>query len=196
MDSSKDFAEFIRRIRSGDEDAARELIQHYEPQLRIIARVRLTDPRLRSVLDSMDICQSIYAKFFAGAAAGKFHLESPKDLMNLLATLVNNKVIDKAKAANAQKKGGKQSNPLNVDTLDLPGADETPSTIVSNKELLEKVRERLSPEERDLADLRRDGKTWEFISARFGQPAELLRKRYKRAINRVTVELGLESSPD
>ena len=191
MDSNKDFAEFIRRIRSGDEDAARELIQRYEPQLRIIARVHLTDPRLRSVLDSMDICQSIYAKFFAGATAGQFHLESPKDLMNLLAKMVSNKVIDKTRATNAKKKGGKQLNPLNIDILDLPGADETPSTIVSHLELLKKVRERLSPEERHLADLRRDGQTWDAISAKMGEPAEALRKRLQRAIDRVQGELGL-----
>ena len=194
MDASKDFAGFIRRIRSGDEAAARELIQQYEQELRIIARVRLHDPRMRRILDSMDVCQSILANFFARAAIGQFDLESPQDLMNLLATMVRNKITDYARAQNAQRRGAERSNSQNIDTLDLAGNDETPSTIVSNRELLEIVHELLSQEERAIAELRRDGQTWDAISARIGQPAETLKKRFSRAIDRVSIELGLQNS--
>ena len=196
MDSSKDFAGFIRRIRSGDEAAARELIQQYEQELRIIARVRLNDPRMRRVLDSIDVCQSILANFFARAAVGQFDLESPQDLMNLLATMVRNKVTDYVRAQKTQQRDAERLNPQSVETLDLAGADETPSTIVSNQELLEKVRERLSSEEREIADLRREGQTWESISERLGEPAEALRKRFSRAIDRVSAELGLQTFLD
>ena len=196
MDSSKDFAGFIRRIRSGDEAAARELIQQYEQELRIIARVRLNDPRMRRVLDSMDVCQSILANFFARAAVGQFDLESPQDLMNLLATMVRNKVTDYVRAQKTQRRDTDRLNPQSIETLHLAGVDETPSTIVSNQELLEKVRERLSSEEREIADLRREGQTWESISASIGEPAEALRKRFSRAIDRVSAVLGLQTFLD
>ena len=196
MDSSKDFAGFIRRIRSGDEAAARELIQRYEQEIRIIARVRIKDPRLRREFDSVDVCQSVFGIFFVGAVDGKFQLETEKDLINLLATMVQNKITDKKRRQNTQRRGGKQSNPLNIDTMDLAGGDETPSTIASNQELLKKGCERLSPEEREIADLLRDGHTWDAISARIGKPAEALRKRNGRLIDQVKSELGLKALPD
>ena len=191
MESNQDFARFLWRIRTGDETAARELLQLYEHKLRVIARVGLNDSRMRRVFDPMDVCQSILGNFFAAAAIGRFDLESPQDLMNLLATMVRNKITDHARAQNRQRRGAKQSNPRNIDTLDLAGTEETPATIVSNRELLEKSIERLSQEEREIADLRREGQTWDSISARFGEPAETIRKRFSRAIDRVSVELGL-----
>ncbi|MBC8354995.1 MAG: hypothetical protein H8E66_23705 [Planctomycetes bacterium] len=63
------FDALITRVRRGDERAAEELILRYESDLRVIARVRLTDPRLRRMMDSMDICQSITANFFNRAVS-------------------------------------------------------------------------------------------------------------------------------
>src|SRR4051794_4681777 len=40
------FAEFLSRVRAGDESAAAELVQQYEPLLRREVRMRLTDPSL------------------------------------------------------------------------------------------------------------------------------------------------------
>ncbi len=190
MESSKDFAGFIRRIRSKDEAAACELVQQYGQAIRIVASVRL-NARLRRELDSTDVMQSALGNFFARAAAGQFDLETPDDLINLLAKMVQNKITDKERRQNAKRRGGKQSNPQNIDTMDVAGADETPSTIVSNLELLEKGRELLSPEECEIADLRRDGQTWDAISAKTGESADALSKRYSRLIERVKVELGL-----
>ena len=86
--------EFIQRIRRGDQEAARLLVQSYERELRITARVTLADARLRQILDSMDVCQSIFANFFARAIAGQFELETPEHLLRLLADMVRNKVTD------------------------------------------------------------------------------------------------------
>jgi hypothetical protein len=45
------FAEFIRRIRAGDDQAARELVERYEPVIRREVRLRLRDLRLASRFD-------------------------------------------------------------------------------------------------------------------------------------------------
>src|SRR5206468_2113644 len=58
MAEDASFADLIRRVRQRDEQAAAELVRRYEPAIRVAVRVRLTDPRLRRVVDSMDICQS------------------------------------------------------------------------------------------------------------------------------------------
>ena len=64
MPPDDDFVELIRRVRAGDEQASALLVHRYEPAIRIAVRARLTDPKLRRVLDSMDICQSVLGNFF------------------------------------------------------------------------------------------------------------------------------------
>ena len=56
-------------------------------------RVRLVDTRLNRLLDSMDICQSVLASFFVRAALGQYELETPEQLLKLLATMTRNKLL-------------------------------------------------------------------------------------------------------
>jgi len=71
------FLELVRKVRAGDNESATELVKRYEPAVRTVVRVRLTDPKLRQVFDSVDICQSVMADFFVRAALGQFDLEEP-----------------------------------------------------------------------------------------------------------------------
>src|SRR5262249_2680094 len=81
---SGSFADLLRRIRCGDGQAAVELVRQYESAIRLEVRMRLRSARLRRVLDSMDICQSVLASFFVRAAAGHYDLEEPGQLIRLL----------------------------------------------------------------------------------------------------------------
>jgi hypothetical protein len=56
MTVDRDFGEFLARIRARDEQAATELVQKYLPILRREVRLRLHDPDLCRLLDSLDIC--------------------------------------------------------------------------------------------------------------------------------------------
>src|SRR5947207_6011539 len=90
------FLDLVRRVRAGDESASAALVRRYEPAIRIAIHGRLTDPGVRRVLDSMDICQSVLGNFFVRATAGEFELESPKQLINLLITMARNRLTDHA----------------------------------------------------------------------------------------------------
>src|SRR6516225_3096861 len=92
-----EFAEFLRRVRAGDEQAAEELVRRYEPAIRREVRLRLTDPRLYRLFDSMDVCQSVLAAFFLKAAAGQYQLERPEDLMRLLVGMTRKQLLHKAR---------------------------------------------------------------------------------------------------
>src|ERR1700728_587105 len=94
----------IARVRAGDEQAAVELVRHYEPAIRRAARVRLVDTRLNRLLDSMDICQSVMASFFVRAALGQFDLDTPDQLLRLLATMTRNKLIGQVKGQAAARR--------------------------------------------------------------------------------------------
>ena len=84
MREDASFAEFLGRIRAGDEQAAAELVRRYEPAIRTEIRMRFNDPRMRHVVDSMDVCQSVLGSFFLRAASGQYDLERPEQLVRLL----------------------------------------------------------------------------------------------------------------
>ncbi len=192
MTAEPSFPALLQRVRAGDAEAAAELVHAYEPEIRRAIRVRLTDPRLRRTLDSMDVCQSVLANFFVRAAAGQFDLREPKDLLKLLVTMARNKILDRTRQEQAERRDGRRTQ-ASPDTLAaVADGGETPSQIVSGREMLEVMRARMTPEERDLAEQRVAGRDWAQIAAARGGSPEALRKRYERAIDRLTRELGLD----
>src|SRR5262245_46719373 len=98
------FADFIRRIRAGDEEAAVELVRQYEPLIRREVRMHLEDQRLGRLLDSMDICQSVLASFFVRTAAGQYDLDQPDQLLKLLVTMARNKLVSESRRQQRQRR--------------------------------------------------------------------------------------------
>ncbi len=168
----------------------------YEPTIRRFVRVRLTDPALRRQLDSVDICQSVMADFFTRAALGQFELESPDQLVKLLATMARNRVIHHSEKHHAARRDVRRVEHAELEGIVASDKMETPSQIIAGRELLETFRKRLSPEERELADRRARGDAWAEIVRELGGNADALRIRLGRAIDRVAGELGLESHLD
>jgi RNA polymerase sigma-70 factor (ECF subfamily) len=182
----------VRRVRAGDEAASAELVRRYEPAIRIAVRGRLTDPGLRQLLDSMDICQSVLANFFVRATAGEFELHKPEHLIQLLATMARNRVTDHALRQQAARRDYRRIERANGDEGDFVDAGPSPSDEVSIKELLQVFQSRLSAEEKYLADQRALGVPWADIAAAVGGTPDALRVQLDRAINRVTRELKLQ----
>jgi RNA polymerase sigma factor (sigma-70 family) len=201
-----DFQVLLRRVRAGDGQAAAELVRRYEPAIRRAARVRLTDTRLNRLLDSVDICQSVLASFFVRAALGQYELETPAQLLKLLATMTRNKLSNQVKCHRSVRRdfrriedrdgrngNGEMSVVGGVEGLAGPGR--TPSSEIATRELLEEARRRLSSDELSLLERREQGREWTEIAAELGSSPEAVRKRLARAIDRVAHELGLDQ-PD
>jgi RNA polymerase sigma-70 factor (ECF subfamily) len=191
--SETSFADLLNRLRKGDSVAAEELLRRYESALRMEVRCRLGDPRLRRVLDSMDVVQAVLGSFFIRAACGQFVLDRPEQLMALLKAMARKKLAFLARQHQAGCRDVRRQQALDANGLDAPSADPTPSRIVAGRELLAAVRARLSEEERQLADLRGLGEEWSAIAGRLGGTAEARRKQLARALDRVSEELGLGS---
>jgi RNA polymerase sigma-70 factor (ECF subfamily) len=185
--------DLLRRVRGGDGSAATELVRRYEPEIRRAVRVRLTDQRLRRVLDSMDVCQSVLGNFFVRVAGGQYDLEQPNDLLRLLVAMARNKVLDHVRRQRASRRDQRR---IAADPAEAFGTVEdgapSPSRVVAGQDLLQEVRRRLSDEERDLADQRALGRDWNVIADERGAKADALRKKLTRALDRVSRELGLE----
>lgn len=189
------FHDFIARVRHGDADAAAAIVRHYEPQLRRLVRLRLTDPHLRRLYDSGDICQSVMANFFVRASLGQYQFDEPGKLLSLLATMARNRLLNLARDRKAEKnaRAGGDHELLHTAADDAPN----PTHVLACKELLQKARDLLSPDEARLAELRQADRTWNEIADELNDSPEKLRKKYSRALDRVARQLGLlESSHD
>jgi RNA polymerase sigma factor (sigma-70 family) len=190
------FRDLVRRLRTGDEAAAAELLQRYGPTLRRTVRVRFRDPQLRRLLDSMDICQSVFHNFFVRVAAGQFDLDQPEQLLKLLATMARNKIANQANALRAQRRDHRREEGGGLEDGQLPAPGSTPSQQVAAREMLRETHRRLSAEERRLLELRQQGHGWTDIAAELGGSPEALRKQLARAVDRVAQELGLDEVAD
>jgi RNA polymerase sigma-70 factor (ECF subfamily) len=189
MDDENLFLGLVRRVRNGDGSAAAELVRLYEPAVRRVVRLRLRDPRLRRVLDSTDVCQSVLASFFVRAAAGQFELDRPEQLLRLLAVMARNKLAGQARRAYVTRREVGDAAPPGSGVAD-PGPD--PSQEAAWRDLLGAVRGRLSDEERQIADRRGRSQGWDQIGAEMGGSPEALRKKLARALDRVARQLGLD----
>ena len=194
MSGPASFKDLIQRVRAGDGDAAAELVRSYEPVIRRVVRLRLGDSRLRRVFDSVDICQSVLASFFVRAALGQYDLDSPDQLLKLLGQMARHKVIDQARQQRALRRDVRREEHDSRAGDKAVSPTASPSAQIAGRELLEEVRRRLSPEERDLAELRAEGREWADIAAERGVSAEALRKRLGRGLDRVAQQLGLDEA--
>jgi RNA polymerase sigma-70 factor (ECF subfamily) len=190
------FSAFIGRVRSGDERAAVELVERYGPAIRRAVRVRLRDPRLQRLIESVDICQSVFASFFVRTALGQYDLENPDQLLRLLTRIARNKLAFQERRARARRRDlGRVNWAATVDNCPAP-ASSNPSQQLAARELLDEARRRLTPEELVLLDRRSLGLGWSQIGAELGANPDALRIRLARAVARVTRDLGLDQDLD
>ena len=78
--------------------------------------------------------------------------------------------------------------------MDRRGDD--PVRLAQGRELLAAVRDRLTGEEWQVAELRSAGCGWPEIAERLGGTPDARRKQFTRAVDRVVVELGLEDTEE
>jgi RNA polymerase sigma-70 factor (ECF subfamily) len=168
------------------------LVQRYEGAVRRVVRVQLRDSRLRRILDSLDISQAVLASFFVRAASGQYQLDRPEQLFQLLVMMARNKVASQARQPYVVRRVTQflPSGGAGPGEVAAPGPG--PSQQADWRDLLQEVRSRLSDEERQLADRRAQSQAWADIAAELGGSPEALRKKLARALDRVSLQLGLD----
>jgi RNA polymerase sigma-70 factor (ECF subfamily) len=197
MTEPDSFADFIHKIRAGDQEAAAELVRRYEPLIRRTVRLHLEDRNLCRVFDSMDVCQSVLASFFLRTAVGEYDLDRPEQLINLLVTMARNKLTSAARHQHRQRRDQRRMAADGADQLaQIAAASQTPSQIVAGQELLSRFRKGLTDEEKQIADLRNQELPWGEIADRLGGTPQARRMQYTRAVERMARELGLEEDSD
>jgi RNA polymerase sigma-70 factor (ECF subfamily) len=185
MDGDEDFRRLLDRVRQNDESAATELVRRYEPEIRTMVRawLRPWETRLRRMVDSTDICQSILAWFFLNGALEKYDLAQPEHLRRLFLVMVRNRVFYRAR----RHKRDQQTVPM---TAEAAGREVPPDEALAGRELIEEIGRRFTPEEADLAQRRLEGQTWGEIAAAVGGSADARRMQLARAAERLARDLA------
>jgi RNA polymerase sigma-70 factor (ECF subfamily) len=191
VSTDSEFDLLWKRLRDGEPSAADELLKRYEPEIRRYVRFRLTDPSLRRIVDSLDICQSVFGRFFVQLSTGAIEFDKPQQLRALLRTMARNRLYDAVRHEHADRRDVRRVRSDEA-ALDAAGdSAETPSQMVAAEELLAAVKAQLSAEEQYLIEQKLSGRPWAELASELGGTAEALRKRATRALDRAVGALGL-----
>src|SRR5262249_32437902 len=129
-------------------------------------------------------------------AWGQCELEEREQVLSLLVSMSRKKLADYARRQAAACRDYRRTTPGERGKRQPAAADVDPGRQVATKELVEEFRKRLSPEERELAELRALGRDWGEIAAGRGESSEALRKKLSRAVSRISLDLGLTEDGD
>src|SRR3984957_3384597 len=138
-----ELSDFLKRIQAGDEGAARELLQRYEAEVRLVVRRQL--PRLlRSRFDSLDFLQSVWGSFFRRMRTAPTEFEDSRHLVAFLARAAKNKVIDEYRRSASHKHNMHREEPLWGDgghPREVADSIDSPSEVAQAREVFCRLRE-------------------------------------------------------
>jgi len=164
-----DIRELLTRIKNGDDEAARELLNRYESKVRLVVRRQL--PRLlRSRFDSIDFLQSVWGSFFHRILTGPNDLNEEDNLIAFLAWAARNKVIDEYRRAATQKQDINREERLEIkgNTESALGTGDTPSQLAQAHETYDRLRDLLPADRRIILELKAAGYSCKEIGDRVG----------------------------
>src|SRR5260370_41630258 len=133
--SAPHFHELVERLRANDGLAAAQFLKLYEPEIKRIIKVRLfRDTRMRRLVDSMDVYQSVWLGFFKALA--QLQLEDEQKVLHLLGVFAHRKVAEHYRRAAAKQRAFQRAAPGEGRELEVPAHDSSPSQHVAFQELL------------------------------------------------------------
>ena len=193
MDASTDFDLLLLAARSGDAEALGKLVAQYEPELRIVARMRL-GVALRPHLDSIDLVQSVHRSLLIGLRANRFDIASPEKLIALALTIVRRKVAKHWRHLKRQQRlsGVAEGSDDLVDTLlALQSIEPTVSESTELRDHLKRLMLELDPIEKQLIAMRIEGFSTIEVARSLDLDPDVLRVKLSRVRKRLR-EKGFE----
>ncbi len=181
----QEFEQLLAAIREGSEDAVRRLLDRYGRHILTVIRQKL-DVHLRSVFDSTDFLQDVWASFFAGDT--KLSFRDPKALIKFLVNMARNKVTDMVRlrvAADKHNLMREQSldGSARVEAAGLAAEVPAPSDLAMAREEWERLLEGRPLYQRQILELLRLGYTHGEIAAEM----KLNEKTVRRLIHKISL---------
>jgi RNA polymerase sigma-70 factor (ECF subfamily) len=182
---NEDFRGLMDRVRSGSEEAAREMFDRYSGHIARVVRRRLSQ-QMRSQYDSVDFLQAVWASFFA-LPANRFEFTRTEELLGFLSRMACNKVIDAVRRRGTQKEGAGREQPVaggapNPD--EMPLHQPTPSQEVIAEERWQRLLEGEEAPKRQVLEMLRLGHSYGSISRATGLDPKTIQRFLRRLFER------------
>jgi RNA polymerase sigma-70 factor (ECF subfamily) len=184
----------VRRVRDGDEAAARELFERHLPALRSKARARLP-AALRGKVGASDVVQEAWLAAFLDLAG--FEDRGDGSFAAWLRTILERRVADEVRRhAGAKKRDARREVRLVTEAarLEPDRRQATPSVEVRDAEEKVRLRAIVDSLSEDYATVIRlvhqEGLTLVEAGARMGRTPDATRKLYSRAMVRLADRIG------
>jgi RNA polymerase sigma-70 factor (ECF subfamily) len=192
---SNSFAEFLARLHSQDDAAARELFARFARQLIALAQ-RHIGAGLRHKVDAEDVVQSAYKSFFCRYGAGNLDVVNWNSLWGLLTLITVRKCAERAAYHRAECRDAAREVSLAQGEeaaawLQPFGREPTPVEAAVLSETVEQLLAGLDEEERPIVELSLQGHTTREISERLGRAertVRLLREGVRHRLERMQRE--------
>jgi len=192
--STPPFSEFLKNLREEDPDAVKEFIEHYGEAIRRELRFCLFDQRLQSIVGRSDIFQSVVKDFFLGIRSEQIRIADPGELINLLRHMARISVAGKLRFWKARRRDLRRNVSMQqVLGSELPKAVSAPADHLTDNELQDRIRQRLTQQDQLVLAWREAGLSWEQIAERLNLPsADAARKQHSRSLEQLRKELRRE----
>ena len=191
-DASQDSdEELVRRVKAGDEAAARLLFERHLPALRAKARARLPSALKGKVAES-DVIQDAWLAAFLDV--GKFEDRGDGSFAKWLQKILRHKLLDEVRRhAGVGKRDVRREQRLATETPVADTGQPSPSAEVVSIERAAALRAAIDDLPSDQATVLRlihqEGLTQVEAGERMGRSADAVRKLYGRAIVRLGAQL-------
>jgi RNA polymerase sigma-70 factor (ECF subfamily) len=192
---SNSFAEFLARLQSRDDTAARELFERFAHQLIALADRHIA-AGLRYKVDPQDVVQSVYKSFFFRYGSGKVDAVNWNGLWGLLTLITVRKCAERAAYYRAERRDTAREVSLQMGDeaapwLDPLGREPTPLEAAMLSETIEQLLAGLDEDQRPILLLSLQGHTTREISERLGRAertVRLLREGVRHRLERMQRE--------
>ena len=177
------FRELMTQMNSGSADAAWELVELYGPHIRAVVR-RMLDDRMRTVFDSEDFAQAVWASVIRMQHRLK-DIDEPRRFVGFLATLARNKVVDEARRKRTQKHDIRRERSLDDSHIrhrpELAAPQATPSQWAIARERWMQLIDTQPEKHRRILELRVSGATYGEIA----QQLDIHERTVRRIVERL-----------
>jgi RNA polymerase sigma-70 factor (ECF subfamily) len=184
--SDDDEEELARRVRAGDEEAARVLFDRLRPRLRAYVRRRIPQS-LKAKVGESDVIQSAYLAAFLNIA--EFEDRGDGSFARWVASILDHKVLDEVRRyVDTEKRSVAREERLRTTSAPPRTRARIPSPSAAAIDAEERARvesamELLSPDHRTVLRLIHErGLTLEEAAAEMGRSSEAVRKLHARAV--------------
>lgn len=181
-DGDSSFSELLAQARAGDQAALAALVRQYEPEVRLVARLRLGSA-LRPYLDSMDLVQSVHRSLMVGIRQDKFSLHEPGQLVALALTIVRRKAARHWRRLQRQDRpSDRADSEANTPAVLRHLADSAvaPEALLAVRDAVQTLCQHLAQEEKQLLELHLEGYRTAEIARKLGANPDVLRVKLSR----------------